>query len=328
MNIKASTFEHLMVFKKYPYYIYWPFVGLLSFIIGNIPLYFYKEKTFIITQALFAFGISFIPCAYIWMAKNFRLVIDKVSNLYWKDSKEYLGWSIEQKNRIFTLKSKNSKIVVFLIFTLGMYTIFKMGLPFNNKVTKILAISYFLLILLVYRQGAYILIDLLITLKRISKKEIIKESSITDQISVLKLQNYYLKINLLTTIGYFSLYFAIFYSPYGINPIMQIWLLILAIYPIGMFFWTFYQIHNIMMNIKNKNAEQIEKIISMQYELVIKKSNKENLENYKTILEIYKEIQSSKEWPIDLAGIITFLLTITATTIQVIISIITMNKAN
>lgn len=87
----------------------------------------------------------------------------------------------------------------------------------------------------------------------------------------------------------------------------MLWLTFLAIFPLGLFFWSLFIIHEIIAIAKYNQIELINSKIQFQLNGLLNDDEK-SINNLTKCMDIQKKIISISEWPIDLKSIITLII--------------------
>lgn len=316
------TYEQVILLKRIPYWIYWSAIGILGFTMWEIVIRAFGDKHFLWTQLLFGGGIALLPMTYVWMSHNFQNIMRILSPLLWSDNAEFEGWLEVRATRVFTLNSWQARLVTGFIVISALITVILSRLPFNSSVLNFLALIGFTPLLVVCGQGAYILTHLLVTLREIVRRPPKVPFFMLSHSAISGLQNYYSATAVVVTLAYICLVIAVWQGPYGLSLEMQIWLTVLAFYPLSMFFWSFFQVHILMRNIKQSHIEIINQEVQLTLEKVLSRNENEDVERLDKVMDIQNRIQTTKEWPVDLQGTLTFLIALTTAIVQVMISIV------
>lgn len=321
MNKDLCTFERVIIFKRISYRVYWPFMGFFLFIAGEILVRILNETGFTITRIVFSAAFGLIPVLIISSFYRFEKVMKDLSNILWDDNDEFESWLKHRMARIYTLKFWPSRIITVLISLGALFTILNLGLPFQSKVGNIIALLLFIPPLFVVGQSAYILLDSLFTLRDLSHRSANVPFYFQPHPAIRALQNGYSTFALVVALGYIFLAISIWQGPYGFSLEMQIWLTLLAFYPISMFFWSFYHVHILMQKIKSSHMKIINKEIQRALNMVLDGKKNDDVDRLERIMEIQDKVQAAKEWPIDFQGAFTFIATLITFLVQLFLSI-------
>jgi hypothetical protein len=314
-------YEKIILFKKIPYWIYYPLIGLGGFFIGDVLLRFYGEKQYYWTQILFASCIGIVPVIIIWISYSFQKTLRELSPMLWENQDDFKSWLQRRAIRIFSLSSFPSKAITLFVIVTGVVTIFAIGFPFKLQIVNSLAVTAFLLVLFVCGQCAYMLLDLLVTLREVVQRPPRFPFFLLFHPAIVNLQNFYSTIAIGVTLGYIGLIFALWYGPYGLRFEMQLWLTLLAFYPLTLFSWSILQIHNLIKSIKFTHVQAINDSLQPLVRKVSENSDLDDLSKIEKVMSIQTKVQTTSEWAFDLQGAATFVITL-ATAIVQLISII------
>ncbi len=321
-----STYERIILIKKIKYWLYWPLFGFFTFLLGELSITLTKDQHYWAIQVLFALGVGFLPVAYILFSHQFQKVMKAISRTFWDDNDVFNAWLKKRCNRIFTLSTWQSIVFTFMIVILGIITVLFLGLPFSSSVLKALSLIGFSWVLFICGHGAYICVDLLFTLYEVAHKKPSIPFFRMEHPAIAKLQNLYYFVALTITLGYISLTITIWQSPYGLVFLLQIWLTILSLYPLSIFFWTFFQTHHLLKNIKLSHLEIINDEVIKALSQVQKKKGLQDAEYLEKMMSIQGKVQSTKEWPLAGQDTITFLITFITVIVQLTVSILSFLK--
>jgi len=324
-NKKAvSTYERIILFKRMPYWLYWALMGLAVFLINKAANLILHERQFLFTEIVFSGAIGLLPTLMIFGSHEFEKTMVGLSSILWggnNNNEEFNQWLYERKTRIFTLKSWGAKFITILFVACALLTISFLGLPFQSSIANGLALLGFISLLLMSGQTAYLLLDLLITLREIVYRPVNIPFYIQTHPAIKKLQSIYFSAALFTTLGYVLGVLSIWQSPYGFSFELQLWLTMLAFYPISMFFWSFFHVHILMQNIKDSHIKIINQEIQRTLGVVLKNEKTDDVERLEKMMGIQNKVQEVKEYPIELQGALTFIATFATVLVQIIISV-------
>jgi hypothetical protein len=282
-NTEICIYEKIILFKKIPYWLYYPILGLGGFLLGDAIIRAFGEKRYFWTQITFASYIGIVPVIIIWGSYKFQNILRELAPILWRQHDEFESWLQSKVERVFSLASFPSKIITLFVIVLGIFTIFMVGLPFKSQIVNLMAAIGFFIVLFVCGQSAYLLIALLVTLREIVQRPPELPFFLLSHPAIINLQNFYSTVAICVTLGYISLIFALWYGPYGLSLEMQIWLTLLAFYPIILFSWSFLQIRNLMRKIKFLHVQMVNN--SLQ-EMIVNLGHKNQLDDLKSPLKI------------------------------------------
>jgi len=301
-----STFEYLII-KKIPYWIYWPIIGFIFYTVSELLIFYFKEKRYFICQLFLVLGIYSWPVAYIYFSKKFSSVIRNLYKIFWQNEEGAIEWYDYHAKRTFTLNTIYSKIIFLLVFILLIFTLLYLGLPFYNNKLKIIAFFGFSLIAFIGANAVPMLFNIFITLQDLVKLVPKTPFFMFPHRSLIKLKNYFFSITSIVTIAYFCLIITFKNSPYGLDFLSKLWLTFLAIFPIGLFFWSLFKIRELILIAKYNQIKLINDRIQIQLKGLLNDDEK-SINNLKKYMDIQSKIISISEWPIDLKSIIALVI--------------------
>ncbi|MBU4350328.1 hypothetical protein KJ830_01800 [bacterium] len=301
-----STFEYLTI-EKIPYWIYWPIIGVITYIIFELLIFYFKEKRFSISLLFMTLGIYYWPAAYIYLSRTFNTIMGDLCMIFWRNKEDAVKWYNYHAKRMFTLKTMYSKILLLIFFGLLTSTLLYSGLPFTNNKMNIISLFGFFLITFIGANGIPIVFYNFIILQDIVKLESKIPFFMFQHSGLVKLKRYLFSVISITTIAYFSLIVAFRYSPYGLSFLYMSWVTFLAIFPFGLFFWTLFKFHEIISKSKHDQVKLINNKIQMQLKGLLNGDEK-SINNLIKCMDIQQRISSISEWPIDLKSIITLII--------------------
>jgi len=229
--------------------------------------------------------------------------------IFWRNTEDAVKWYNYHAKRMFTLETMYSKMLLLIFFGLFIFTILYSGLPFTNNKMNIIIFFGFLLIAFIGANAIPIVFYNFIVLQDIAKLEPKIPFFMFQQSGLVKLKRYLLSIISITTIAYFSIIVAFKYSPYGRSFLYMPWVIVLAIFPFGLFFWTLFKFHEIISKLKHDQVKLINNEIQMQLKGLLNGDEK-SAYNLIKCMDIQQRISSISEWPIDLKSIITLVITL------------------
>lgn len=318
-----NTFEKIIIFKKIPYWLYWTIIGVCGFLTSEILLFYFEENLYFYSMITVSFALAIVPIYNIWISYKFRELINEVEKSLWDKKISKNKASLYDINiiEIFSLKSPPSKLVTILVVIFGVLTILYLGLPFTSPAINIIGFTAFLLILWFCGQTLYITFALYFSLSKIVSHPVNIPFMFIPNPTISKLQGFYSTMSLAITFLYSLLVTAIWNGPYGLHPILLIWLTLLASYSVVMFIWSFFQIHNLLQKIKYAHVEVINNQIQKTLNAINKNNLLSNIEHLERLIKIQKDVQQINEYPLALSSGITFVITILAAIAQIIVSI-------
>ncbi|MGI9065260.1 MAG: hypothetical protein ACR2HX_02500 [Pyrinomonadaceae bacterium] len=253
--------------------------------------------------------------------------------LFSEDAAALDSWVESRAKRIFTFSSWGSYVVTALIAVPGLITIFVVGLPSKFTGLNLFGISFFGVILILCGHGLYMCLDLLLTLRELVMRPVQVPFFMMEHRAISKLQNYYAFVGATVAFAYLWLVVATWRSPYRLsNGVLEVWLTVLAIYPLAIFVVSLHQIHVLMRNIKLSHLAVINREVQEALRAVQDSSNKrlEDAESLEKLMDIQSKVEGVREWPIGsqttLAFVTSFIITLVTAVTQVIIAFVRVQR--
>jgi hypothetical protein len=270
-------------------------------------------------------GIAFLPLLHIQFSHHFQKMMDEISPVFWSNPDKYQEWKLDRTTRIFTFSSLAPIAVTATITVPGMLTILLVGWPSRYWALTIFALCFFSVILMFCGHGLYICLDLLATLRELVSRPITAPFFMMEYKTISKLQNYFAFVAAAVTFCYIWLLIAIWKSPYGLSrPSLQVWLTVLALYPVGLFVVSLQQIHVLMRNIKLLHLATINNEVqgALKQFRSSKTKSLEEAERLEKLMEIQTKVENMKEWPLGSQTSLTFLASFVLTFVTAITQVI------
>lgn len=321
-----SPYEKINPFKIIPYWMFWIFIGVLAFSSSEAIIRAFDEKRFlpfIALRIIMSIVWAGFPIILTWMSHNFFNAMHYASDVFWKNTVEFTEWLEERQIRIFTFRSGYSKLIAVFIGISVTLTYSLNGMPLQNTLPIIYFLTTGTILAIMGGQTAYVVIDLLVTLAELIKKDAQIPFFRLPHPAITRVQNYYATAALFSTAGYISLVVAGMQSPYGLfHPGVITWLSVLAFFPLALFVLSSYQIHVLMVRIKQSQLEMVNDQIQKLFLLNSRKSGIKTYDQLEKAMNIQTKIQSMPEWPLSLTSIFSFLVTAATAIIQIVIPLI------
>ncbi len=307
-------------------------LGLVSLGSGELIRRYYRADHYWLIQFLFSMGMALLPLIYIQFSHSFQSTMRDIP-IFWENKAALASWLEPRVKRIFTFDSWGSIAVTALIAVPGLITIFVIGLPSQFRALNIFGLIVFATILILCGHGLYMCLDLLRTLHELVLRQVHVPFFMMEHRVISKLQNYYAFVGATVAFAYVWLVVATWRSPYKLsNGVLQIWLTVLAIYPLAIFIVSFQQIHVFMRNIKLSHLGVINKEVQKALQLVQNNpaKNLEDTQRLENLMDIQSKVEGAKEWPIGsqttLAFAASFLITFMTAITQLVIAYVRVQK--
>lgn len=231
----SNIFESLHFIKTIPYEVFWTLFACISFLTGELLILYFKEEHFLVVQIFFCGMVGALPILYKLYYTTFWSVTEQLKILF--DIKEMVWeqWLVGEADKIFSFKSKISKFILILSNILVFSTLSFIGVPFDSlpliifSLVGMFILTSFCSIILQFS------IMLLLFLRKLTLFKTIAKFYLFPHPELTKLNRYFSSLSITISLGYIAIVFSVWFSPYGFNFQMLIWLSVLALYPITLF---------------------------------------------------------------------------------------------
>ena len=325
--VSRSIYWHLTLFLKSKYVLYWLLVATVVLSLSEIVLRVFGEPHFMWTEIFFAyFIISAIPVGNLIAANIFIELTDTLSPMFKLEEGSFSSWITQEGRKVFDVRYFPMWATSLSINVLGTLTLVVAGLPFKSEIANIFALIAIQPIFFFCGQAAYFLVAMMIFQYRVAKLPLSIPFFEYCHRAIYELSSYSYSLALFVLIQYVGLFFAIHFGPYGNSVFMIPWLISLAVTPIISFSWGVYQIHILQREIKLKHIESITSEVQKLFEEFISNPTLNNIDRLSKTIEIQRNVEQIKEWPLSLQTIITLILATVAAISQILIAISSLLK--
>ena len=246
----ATTWDRFHLLRILPSFIYWSLLSAVAFIVGDLLIATYGERRMLWTQAAFAALVAALPLSGHYSALAFRKMVLGLGPVLWDGQQSCIQWLEPRVRQIFTLSVWSSKIVTGLIVVLGLVTVVFLGLPFVSLEINVLALLYFTILLAMCGHAAYVVFRLAEVLIELTGRTPRLPFFLFPHPSIAQLSTFHLGVSAAVAFGYGLVTMAVFRSPYGMQPLLAIWLTVLAFYPLGLFLLWFVRVRQLNQSIR------------------------------------------------------------------------------
>jgi uncharacterized membrane protein len=139
--------------------------------------------------------------------------------------------------------------------------------------------------------------------------------------AIQSLQSFCSTVAVLGTIAYFVLVIAVWGGPYGLSPVIQVWLFVLAFFPIVMLLWSFTQVHILTSSAKESHIRTINEQIQIALDRQVKAGDASSIDYLDKVMNVQARVQSVKEWPVWLQNVVPILIGLLAVVAQILVAV-------
>ena len=169
-----STYERIIPFRSIPYWLFWSILGAIAFLNSELIIRIYNGQEllpFLLLRVILAIDFAGFPIAIVVLSRGFIEAMRSVSTILWDDLAAFENWLAQRQKRIFTLQSNSSKWTALLIGLSVTASFVLSGIPLNNGVPIVYFLVAGTLFSIIGGQTAYVIIDLLVSLAELVKRE-------------------------------------------------------------------------------------------------------------------------------------------------------------
>jgi hypothetical protein len=317
-----TAYDRLVTPKWIHFIPYWVIIGLIYFLITELAVRLVGETYLFVFRFLLAFGgITAAGIITNIIKKRFNSAMQEYSTVAEFPHKNSEGWIKEKSEELFSLNTWTSKVVWICVDIGVMATVvIVLGSPFHSIPPYIFGLIVMQPIILLMSQGAYFLIVLLMVLSQVVKYPVKVPFFMNKPPAIMKLFNFYSRTTFLILIAHIVIVLIIWQSPYGINGVTSLWLIV-GFYPLLMLLWSMNQFHVLMKRIKQDNVEIINNNVQFALASVQLNPRKDNIAQLSDLIEIQNHLEKSPEWPIATEGLITIFATGTVPIVNIFLTI-------
>ncbi|MGC1376945.1 MAG: hypothetical protein WA821_12000 [Anaerolineales bacterium] len=319
-EINMVTFFERIAPKRVHYSIYWLFVGGVAALIEWLFFLFFIQGTnsnFLIPGILLTYVIaSGIPIGYIMLSHYFQVMLKGIENAF--DIPD-TGWANTQSKVVFSLSSPRAKIILFLVIIITIVLCLSV-LPFATTIRITISVLS-LPLCFIGSYAVYTSIELLSLLNKIVKFKSKLPFYTPLNIAISPISKFY-SLTATGSLFLYGLHIVSLWMAHLINnPFVMIWVITTAFFPLGMYLVSFYAMHQIMGNIKAEYIKEINVQINSTLNKLKNDLTNEHANSLDKMMEIQRKVELLKEWPFEIEGILTLMVTTAVPIVQIGISV-------
>jgi hypothetical protein len=300
-----------LVRGPFPYWVAFPALGLVILAGGETVVGWLGDRDFRVTQAIFAMGLGLGPALLIYLAHDFVSTLggvgtDSLSSVLWPSGADgdatghqeaFDRWLERWRRHIFGLKSRRAKSIVVLVEIAGLLTLFWSGLEYRTLFLNAACVVLFAMLLWLAGQAAFTFAQLLRLLSDIGSREVYVPFYRLPHPAISSLLRYYSWLALATVAGYVLLATAIWAGPYGLSPVMLIWLTVLAAYPVAMTTWSITNVHAMLRRAKQHHLDSVNQLVLKSLDVAERGGSVSDLEALRKAIALQESTRHLSEWP-------------------------------
>ncbi len=321
-------YEKIVFPKRIHYSLFWIIIGVLLFLLQEIIFRCFGEEAFFGPRIVMTFVlVSGLPIVYIYASHSLQQILSNLGKYIVFPGDNTINWSTQKTIDIFSFRNHWAKFIAIFVTLLISVLILTLDLPFrSNTLLLILTILVMCPVWFFGGHGVYVAPSFLMLLINISNCPIKSPFYKPAKSVVSPLLSLYSRISLVALVLYLLHVLAIWLSPYSNTPQMIAWILFSGFFPFAMFLLSFTYTHKIIRNIKESNIDQVNEHLQIAYHKFSKSPSKENAEALEKIMAIQKSLENMREWPFELGGVFTFIITLLLPLTQLILAALNVIK--
>ena len=311
-----------MPFFRAKYEWFWCLLSIISFILSGILLDYYGEKPYWITRFVFVFLVGLWPIAYTTISeKYFKLYNCSLIPLFKWSRNEKQKWYVSNATNAFVLRKTNLYLTIFLWLT-GVLTVLSMPTPFDAPIINTIGYIGISVTLYIGVHSVPLIFFCVKSLYDLTKKDV-GENFFSNGYELIKnIKNFFFGFSVLITIINFSLFVAIYYSPFGFHEFLVMWICFISMWPIAMYFVTLYSIKSIENNSKKVYVDLVNQhIIAPLLKENVSGSKKNDFVNLKSALEFRDYLLATGHAKRDYSSMATLVSAVLGGLFQVVVAI-------
>lgn len=323
--------------------VFWGGVSAILTAVALFLLSKFGESLSAETVIAFCSLFALIPMSHIEDYRRFYKLMENFVALFELNSEEREHiWT--KTNKIFVLRNPIMWVTAILTNVLCTAMLTYLDLPFRSNLLNVLAIIGFEFVVFFGGQSVY---TTLADLRLLSEFASISPRTRFFKSFPLRLQEfstgYYLRSSLHILLSYVAILIMVIRGPYGVSSILMLLLVVVALLPTSYIVYFLFQIHRVMLALKQRNLDVIDEEIRSLWngKLAVFQANgstqpvlKNELlpEKLKTmecigkLLDLRERVTRMRDWPWDIQGSIGLFISTLIGVVQVVVAVLPVLK--
>lgn len=309
------------IFKRIPYYIFWPALGLLSYIIILSTEYVYSPKNKILSDGIASFWLSDLmfaliigawPIVYVEFSRGFYRIMNQLQPYLWRTNDDFIIWYNRHATRAFTYHNFATAIGSISVASMGLLCYALLKPHYQQPVASLIFLINFALVMAVGSFAAVMLVNIMIAVYSTRLLSPVSPLFLIPHPSFSRFLSFSMFVSNITTLGYLTLIVAFANSYIGLHPILVIWLTILAVYPLLLYILSIVSYCSHLQTIKDAQVIMINNKIHEIYNIMLTTNSESSATILEQLISLQKQTQSVNILPFSLLGIITLFVSMIA----------------
>ncbi len=307
------VYEKYILIKRLHYVVYYFLVGTLALIIEELLLHTSGESSSLLFRILITYcSFTIFPIVPIYFSHEFRFTLHKTKSfLIPPNINNYESWVSKKTDDFFSLKSWPVQLSVFILGTSIMATILSFPKPYTAVFPNIIVYLSMLPGVYIGSHGVYFVFYILYFLSQYVKYPINVPFFMIQNEELKYIQAFYFRTALLVLFCYSAvIVLTIWPNPFSFSGLVLFWLSFLGFCPLILFLWSYYQIHILMLRIKQSFINICSSKLQTAMKELENKLTTDAVDKVLKLMETQSRVEKLPEWPININSSITFLVTL------------------
>jgi hypothetical protein len=244
-----SIYEKWILFKRPHYIVYYVLIGTLAFFVQELLLRVLGDSSWLLFRILLVYwSFTFIPIILVYFSHRFQFTLGKTrSFLIPPNTNDYGSWVLQKNDDFFSFKSWPIRISVLILGTLIMATVLSFPKLYPDVISNVIIYLTVLLGIFLGSHGVYFTFAILSFLSQFVKYPMNVPFYTTHNEELKLIQGFYFKAALVVLFCYSYVILMAWSTPFKFSEPVMFWLLFLSFCPLGLFLWSYFQIHILIL---------------------------------------------------------------------------------
>lgn len=314
-----NYFDELKILGRVSYPISWLLIGVLYFVFQTSVSLLLGVSVFPATRAILTLAvISGIPIALGSFHRQFPSYVEDLESVIQPTGGQFSSWAKSREADIFSVRDLRSFVSFIVLYLFLIITVLALELPYEGS-TVVAIILLLLPFALIGGQGIWVVFKILGFVHEISQAELVVDFGRPPELALHGLGRFISGVSIAGLLIYAAHFVSFVFTDFWITIPMFIWLGVIAVFPLALFGYSFFQLRQLMRRIKFRNISQLNLQIQRVFDRVRQSAMMEDAEILETLLSIQGALERSSIWPKSLGGLVTWTLTILPLAAQIAI---------
>jgi len=191
--------------------------------------------------------------------------------------------------------------------------------PFHNQYANLFGRIGFAIVLFIAVCSVYIIIYHWSILNKLTRIKVNADYFSKGYKYISQIKEHYIKCEIIITCAFFLVFIGINFSPFQINQFLLIWIVFIAMVPIGAFVITILAIKKITEKSKHQSIENVNSLIKV---CLSSEDFKKSIKQITRLIEYRDYLESYRNKKIDISASFAFIATVSSIIAQILITIL------